>query len=93
MDDEDKKALAEVIADALEDSAYGIRTEVERDLTARLVVARIESGLQHMGWRAPATFDRIREWSARTASLPEHHVNQSVLISHLAELSQILDDR
>jgi hypothetical protein len=92
MDDEDKKILAEAIADELEDS-IGIATEADRNLTARVIVARMESVLLNMGWRPPATFDRIREWSARTASLPEHHVNQSVLTSHLAELSQILHDR
>jgi hypothetical protein len=92
MDDEEKKALADAIADVLEDSV-GIATDADRDLTARVIVARMESVLLHMGWRPPATFDRIREWSARTASLPEHHVNQSVLISHLTELTQILNDR
>ena len=40
MDDDDKKILADAIADELEDSAYGIGTEADRDLTARLVVDR-----------------------------------------------------
>jgi hypothetical protein len=92
MDDEDKKILADAIADELQDSV-GIATEADRDLTARVVVARIESELRYMGWRPPATYDRITKWSARTAGIPEHHVNRSVLNSHLAELSQILHDR
>ena len=88
--DEDREELASAIADELEDSV-GIATIADRNLTARLIVARIETTLRHMGWRPPADYDRIREWSAATARIPEHHVNRDVLTSHLAELSGILN--
>jgi len=90
MDDEDRKELADVIAAELEDSV-GIATADDRDLTARVIVARIESTLHYLGWRPPADYDRIREWSASTARIPEHHINRDVLTSHLAELSAILN--
>jgi hypothetical protein len=51
MDDADKEELAGVIAAELADSA-GIATGEDRDLTARVLVARIESTLRHMGWRS-----------------------------------------
>ncbi len=89
MDDEDKGRLAAVIAAELEDSV-GIATEDDRDLTARVIVARIESTLHSLGWRPPADYDRILEWSSATARIPEHHINRDVLTSHLAELSDIL---
>lgn len=93
MDDEYKKFLAADIAGELEDSAYGIGTEADRERTAVLVVDRIESSLHQMGWRPPETLSRIAHWAGRTASIPDHHVNRDVLNSHLAELTQILNDR
>lgn len=93
MDDEDKKVLADAIADELEDSAYGIATEADRDRTALLVVDRIESLLRQCGWMPPETYSRILHWAVRTGAIPEHHVNRDVLNSHLVELSQILQDR
>jgi hypothetical protein len=89
MDEEDKERLAEAIAEELEDS-IGIATAEDRDLTARVLVARIESTLRHMGWRPPADYDRIRDWATMTANIPDHHINRSVLLSHLAELRNIL---
>jgi len=92
MDDADKKELAARIAEDLEDSV-GIATEDDRDLTARVIVARIERTLYAMGWLPPSTYDRIHDWRTRTANLPEHHINRDVLTSHLVELSAILHDR
>jgi transposase InsO family protein len=92
MDDEDKAHLAAVIAEELED-CIGIATEEDRELTARVLVARIETTLRMLGWRAPADYDRIREWASMTANLPEHHINRDVLTSHLIELSDILHGR
>ena len=93
MTDEDKQILAEAIADELQDSAYGIGTEADRERTAVLVVDRIEHLLHRRGWMPPATYDRVHGWAARTANIPDHHVNRDVLTSHLAELAQILHDR
>ena len=93
MTDDDKKALAAEIADELQDSAYGIETGADRDRTARLVVDRVEHALYMQGWMPPATYDRVHDWAMRTGNIPEHHINRSVLTSHLAELSQILHDR
>ena len=93
MTEEDKKILAADIADELEDSAYGIGTEADRERTAILVADRIEHALHRMGWRPPGTYSRVVHWAAQTGNLPEHHVNRSVLTSQLAELAQILHDR
>ncbi len=93
MTEEDKKALAAEIADELQDSAYGIATEADRRRTAVLVVDRIEHALYMGGWMPPRTYNRVHDWAMRTGELPEHHINQSVLTSHLAELSDILHDR
>jgi len=92
MTDEDKKTLAAEIAGELQDS-IGITTPHDRDLTARMVVDRIEHVLYEQGWMPPATYERVQDWATRTASIPEHHVNRSALTSHLAELAQILHDR
>jgi hypothetical protein len=91
--EEDKKALAETIADELEDSAYGIATGVDRERTALLVADCIEPVLYQQGWLPPATYHRLAEWAFRTGNLPEHHVNPDVLTSHLSELAAILHDR
>ena len=93
MTEEEEKALAEAIADELEDSAYGIETAADRERTALLVVDRIQHDLYQQGWMPPATYEQIRDWASRTASIPDHHVNRSVLTSHLTELSAILHDR
>jgi len=92
MDDDDRAYLVSAVAEELEDSV-GITTEADRVLTARVVVARMESTFLQLGWRPPATYDRIVTWSAETARLPEHHINRDVLCSQLTELSQILRDR
>jgi hypothetical protein len=92
MTGEDKAALAAEIADELQDSV-GIGTEADRELTARCVIDRIEHALYQQGWMPPGTSDRVHAWVRQTAGLPEHHVNQSVLLSQLAELIQILQDR
>lgn len=84
--------LAAAIADELQDSV-GIETENDRALTARVIVGRIEWTLYHMGWRPPSTYEHVQAWAARTGNLPEHHINRSVLTSHLAELAAILHDR
>jgi hypothetical protein len=91
--EENKKALAAVIADELEDSAYGIATEADRYRTARLVAGRIVPALYEQGWMPPRTYERVRAWAARTGSIPDHHVNRDVLTSHLSELAAILHDR
>jgi len=91
--EEDEKALAEAIADELEDSAYGIATGADRERTARLVVDRIEQVLYRQGWMPPTTFERIRDWASRTGGIPDHHVNRDVLTSHLTELWALLRDR
>ena len=93
MTEEDKKALADAIAGELQDSAYGIATEADRERTALLVVDRIEHALYLAGWMPPATYERVHDWATRTGNIPEHHVNRSVLSSHLIELSDILHDR
>jgi hypothetical protein len=97
MTEEDKKALAGEIADELRDSAYGIATEADRDRTALLVVDRVGQWLYQEGWMSPEAasqiHNRIAGWMTRTGSLPEHHVNPSILNSHLAELAAILHDR
>ncbi len=93
MTHEDKTALANAIADELEDSAYGIETALDRQLTAVLVVERIERTLHQQGWMPSATCDRIQDWATRTGNIPEHHVNRDVLTSHLTELAAILHDR
>ena len=92
MDDEDKKIVADAIADELQDSC-GIETEADRDLTARCVVDRVEHLLHQRGWMPPETYDRVHGWATRAANIPDHHVNRDVLTSHLAELAQILHDR
>lgn len=89
MTEEDRQALAEQIAGELQDSV-GIATGADRELTARVIVARIESTLRHLGWMPPGTSDRIHAWLRETGGLPEHHVNRDVLNSQLAELAQIL---
>ena len=95
MTSEERRDLAGVIAEELRDS-IGIQTVEDRDLTARCVVQRIEHELKHLGWMPPTKteriFGRIHTWCAETAKLPEHHINRSVLTSHLAELAQILHD-
>jgi DNA-binding response OmpR family regulator len=91
--EEDEKALAEAIADELEDSAYGIATGADRIRTALLVVDRIQHDLYRLGWMPPETYENVQAWATRTASLPEHHVNRDVLTSHLTELAAILHDR
>jgi hypothetical protein len=93
MTEEDKKALAAEIAGELQDSGYGIETGTARDLTARLVVDRVEHALYQLGWMPPATYERVQDWAMRTGNLPEHHVNRDVLTSHLVELADILHDR
>lgn len=93
MTEDDKHALAAAIADELRDSAYGIATGNDRRRTARLVADRIEPVLYQMGWMPAATYGRIRDWAAQAGNIPEHHINRSVLNSHLAELAQILADR
>ena len=92
MTDEDKKALADEIADELQDSV-GITTPDDRDLTARMVVGRIEHVLYEQGWMPPRTYENVQGWAIRTAGIPEHHVNRDVLTSHLSELADILHDR
>jgi hypothetical protein len=89
MNDDDKDDLAAAIAGTLEDSAYGIGTESDRDRTARLVVERIEPALRQMGWTPPETLDRVHAWGRRLSELPDHHINRDVLNSHLAELWDI----
>jgi len=93
MTEEDKKILADAIADELEDSAYGIETALDRQLTAVLVVERIENLLRQRGWMPPETLSRISHWAGRTGSIPDHHVNRDVLTSHLCELTDILRGR
>jgi len=93
MTEEDEKALAEAIADELEDSAYGIATEADRIRTALLIVDRIQHDLYRQGWMPPETYENVQAWAARTGNLPEHHINRDVLTSHLTELSAILHDR
>jgi hypothetical protein len=93
MTDEDEKALAEAIADELEDSAYGIATAADRARTALLVVDRIQHDLYRQGWMPPETYANVQAWATRTGNLPEHHINRDVLTSHLVELSAILHDR
>lgn len=93
MTEEDKKALAAEIAVELRDSAYGIATAADRNRVARLVADRIEHALWLAGWMPPATYGRIQDWATRTGSIPEHHINPSVLNSHLCELAAILHDR
>jgi hypothetical protein len=93
MTEEDEKALAEAIADELEDSAYGTATEIDRGRTARLVVDRIEHLLYEQGWMPPRTYENVQGWAIRAANIPEHHVNRGVLTSHLTELAAILHDR
>ena len=90
MTEEDEKALAEAIADELEDSAYGIATEADRIRTALLVVDRIQHDLYRQGWMPPETYGNVQDWATRTGNLPEHHVNRDVLTSHLCELTDIL---
>ena len=92
MDEEYKKFLVADIAGELQDSAYGIGTEADRERTAVLVADRIERSLHQMSWRPPETYSRVVHWAAQTGNLPEHHVNRSVLNSQLAELTQILHD-
>ena len=92
MTDEDKTALAAEIADELLDTA-SFETRADRELAARLVADRIEPWLYQQGWMPPATYDRVHDWAMRTGNLPEHHINRSVLTSHLAELTDILRDR
>lgn len=93
MTEEDEKALAEAIADELEDSAYGIETEADRNRTALLVVDRIQHDLYRQGWMPPETYENVQAWATRTGNLPERHVNRDVLTSHLVELAAILHDR
>jgi hypothetical protein len=97
MTEEDKMALAAEIAGELEDSAYGIAAGDARNLTARLVADRVGQWLGREGWISPEaasrTHNRIVDWMTRTGSLPEHHVNRSVLTSHLAELADIMHGR
>jgi hypothetical protein len=93
MTEEDKKALAEAIADELEDSAYGIATEADRIRTALLVVDRIQHDLYRQGWMPPETYENVQAWAVRTGNLPEHHINRDVLTSHLCELADILHGR
>ena len=96
MTEEDKQALAAEIADELQDSC-GIETDADRDLTARCIVDRIGHTLRQQGWMPPEKSSRIIggviSWAARLGKLPEHHINRDVLISHLVELGQILNDR
>jgi hypothetical protein len=91
--EEDEKALAEAVADELEDSAYGIETAADRERTALLVVDRIKHALYQQGWMPPDTCEQIQDWASRTANIPGHHVNRDVLTSHLTELAAILHDR
>jgi hypothetical protein len=93
MTDEDKQALAAEIADELEDSGFGIETAGAREVTARLVVDRIEHALYQQGWMPPATFGQVHAWAMRTGNIPEHHINRGVLTSHLTELAAILTAR
>jgi hypothetical protein len=93
MTEEDEKALAEMIADELEDSAYGIETGADRLRTALLVVDRIQHDLYRQGWMPPETYENVQAWATRTGNLPEHHVTRPVLSSHLVELAAILHDR
>ena len=86
MTSEDAAALAAVIAAVLEDSAYGISTGDDRDLTARLVADRLGPALQQLGWMPPGTHDRIRDWGRRTGEIPEYQLTPQVLNSHLCEL-------
>ena len=92
---EERRELADVIAEELRDS-IGIQTAEDRDLTARCIVQRIEHELKHLGWMPPTKtgriHGRIRAWCADMATLPEHHINRSVLTSQMAELAQILHD-
>jgi hypothetical protein len=92
MTEEDKTELAAEIADELQDSC-GIATEADRDLTARCIVDRMESWFRHQGWLPPETYGRIGDWMTMTQGLPEHHINRSVLNSHLVELADILHGR
>jgi hypothetical protein len=92
MTDEDKKALADAIADGLQDSV-GIMTEADRGLTARMLVDRIEHVLYQQGWMPPRTYENVQGWAIRAADIPEHHINRDVLTSHLTELAAILHDR
>jgi hypothetical protein len=92
MTDEDKKTLSAEIADELRDSV-GITTEADRDLTARMVVDRIEHALYEQGWMPPRTYEGVQGWVIRAGSIPDHHVNRDVLTSHLCELTAILHDR
>jgi hypothetical protein len=92
MTDEDKKILADAIADELQDS-IGITTPDDRDLTARCVVDRIEHLLRQRGWMPPETYSQVHSWAGRAGKIQDHHLNRSVLNSHLAELTQILHDR
>ena len=95
-DEADRKALAEKIAEELRDS-IGIATPEDRDLTARCLVQSIEHDLRRLGWMPPAKTERIlggiHGWSARLGKIPDHHLTRDVLNSHLAELTQILNDR
>ena len=61
--------------------------------TAAAIVRRLPQLLYQAGWLTPDVHDRIRDWAERTGNLPEHHVNRSVLTSHLAELADILHGR
>lgn len=87
-----KKSLVAAVADELRDSA-GITTEEDCDLVAACVVDRIERTLYQLGWMPPRTYEAVQGWATRTAGIPEHHINQSVLTSHLTELAAILHDR
>ena len=93
MTEEDRKALAEAIADQLEDSAYGIATGAARSRTALLVADRVEHALYEQGWMPPRTYENVQGWAIRAAGIPEHHINRDVLTSHLTELAAILHDR
>jgi len=90
MTDEDKAALADVIADVLADSAYGTATGDGRYRTARLILDRIEPVLGQQGWMPPGTLEQVHAWGRRLGELPGHHINRDVLNSHLAELWAIV---
>jgi hypothetical protein len=90
--EEDKKALADEIADALSDIGP-LEGAGDRDIAARLIVARIEHALYQQGWMPPRTYENVQGWAVRTVNIPDHHVNRDVLTSHLTELAAILHDR
>jgi hypothetical protein len=94
--DPEAKRQADELTDKIDDIIHRYiwpHADGASGLAADEIVRQLPQLLHQAGWMPPQTLERVQDWATRTGALPEHHVNRSVLTSHLAELADILHGR